>query len=109
VSAKGTQELAGLGLSASEVEQEMTAFEGQKEKGTFVDLPRPEEVPAKDFAVTTGGSSDEEVVEEDDAEDDEEDDDEMGEAEEEDKEMEEGEEWEERDNEEDKDYEGMEE
>jgi hypothetical protein len=88
VSAKGTQELAGLRLLASEVKQEITAFKGQKEKGTFVDLPRSEEVPVKDFAITTRGSSDEEVVEEDDAEDD----NEIGEAEEEDKEMEEGEE-----------------
>jgi hypothetical protein len=88
VSAKGTQELAGLRLLASKVEQEITAFKGQKEKGTFVDLPCPEEVPVKDFAITTRGSSDEEVVEEDDTEDD----NEIGEAEEEDKEIKEGEE-----------------
>jgi len=93
VSAKGTQELAGLGLLASEVEQEMTAFEAQKEKGTFVALPRPEEVPVDGFAVTTGGegSSEEEVVDEDDEEDKEDEDissgdEEMREAEEEDEE-----------------------
>jgi hypothetical protein len=92
VSAKGTQELARLRLLASKVEQEITTFKGQKEKSTFVDLPRLKEVPVKDFAITTRGSSDEEVVEEDDIEDDKEDNNKIGKAEEEDKEIKEGEE-----------------